>query len=84
MSVEPEFLVSLGLKNGRFDYQIDSTTSIDALKLISFDGHTCDFSEECQKEIMKFIKEEIQNINVEFLATRVIRDNLFNKENKKL
>ena len=40
VSVEPEFLVSLGLKNGRYDFQMDSSTSIDALKLVSFDAHT--------------------------------------------
>jgi len=83
VAVSKNYIICQGMKNGRYDRLLDANTPIDALSLVSFDDHSCDYQEQCQKEIMAFIKEEIQNINVEFLASRVIRDALFNKEYKK-
>ena len=50
----------------------------------SFDEHNCGYKEACKKEIMEYISSEIENLIVEYLATRTIRDTLFQKENIKI
>ena len=48
------------------------------------DDHTCCEMQNSKKLIMDFLTREIEQMNVNMMPTRTIRDALFNKDNIKM